>query len=166
MQVLLIRHGVAEEQDDFAKTGAPDDERPLTADGRAKLREAVPGLKRLVPAIDVLATSPLTRAVQTADIVADAYPDATRETIDAMSPGAPFDDFIAWLLRHGDRSVVAAVGHNPHISDLANRLTGDDDIDMKKGSALLLVIPDAPGSGRASLAWSRTAKELADSRRP
>ena len=56
----------------FSRTGKPDALRPLTRAGRKKMRRAARGLARLVPHLDALATSPLTRAVETGEIVARA----------------------------------------------------------------------------------------------
>ena len=161
MRLMLIRHGKAEDRDDFAKTGEPDEKRPLTPRGRKEMRAVALGLRVSEPHIDVIATSPLTRAIETADAVAERYPEATHETIAALTPAAPFADFVEWLRGHHARGLVAAVGHNPHLSDLASWLTGDDDdIDMKKGSALLLEFGEEIGAGTAELLWYRKPKKL------
>jgi phosphohistidine phosphatase len=73
MKVLIIRHAIAEERDDFARTGKDDRLRPLTDEGRKKMKQAARGLKALVPEIDLLATSPLTRAAQTAAVLDSVY---------------------------------------------------------------------------------------------
>ena len=70
MQLLLIRHGPA---GDRSAWNGPDSERPLTVEGREVMRLAVPALPGLVPKVDVLATSPFTRAYETAEIVAQVY---------------------------------------------------------------------------------------------
>ena len=161
MRLLLIRHGKAGDRDEFAKTGRPDEERPLTAEGLEEMRAVARGLQVLEPRIDVIATSPLTRAVQTADGVAERYPDAARETIDALGPGARFGEFARWLSSHRNAGLVAAVGHNPHLSELAEWLgTGGDSVDMKKGSALLLEFDDDIGEATAELVWYRKPREL------
>jgi phosphohistidine phosphatase len=163
MRLLLIRHGKAEDRDDFAKIGQSDDLRPLTREGVAEMRAIAAGLRTLVPHIDVLATSPLTRAVQTADAVAERFPDARRETIDALAPEAPFGDFLDWLRQHVQTDVVAAVGHNPHLSELATWLDRDGAaVDMKKGAALLLDMGDAPGPGRGERVWYRKPDALTE----
>ena len=161
MKLLLIRHGKAEDQDEFAKTGKPDEKRPLTEDGREEMEVIARGLKSLVDEIDVLATSPLTRARQTADAVAEQYPDAARETTGVMEPDAKFGAFVDWIRQYEDRELVAAVGHNTHISDLAAWLTdADEPIDMKKGSALLLELGDGARKGAAVQLWYMTPKQL------
>lgn len=161
MDLLLIRHGKAEDRDAFARTGRPDDLRPLTGRGRREMRENARGLRALVGPLDVLATSPLVRAAQTADEVAAAFPEATRETIDSLRPSARFADFVDWLVAHRDRARLAAVGHNPHLSELAAHLCRrHEQFDMKKGSAVLLHFADEPAPGSATLVWYRKPKEL------
>ena len=72
MDLLIIRHAIAERREVFAQAGEADSARPLVAKGRKRMKQVVRGLKGLVPTIDVLATSPYLRAAQTAEIVAAA----------------------------------------------------------------------------------------------
>ncbi len=73
MQLLVVRHGIAMEREAWAREHSDDSDRPLTAEGKKKMKECAKGLRALVPRLDVLATSPLTRALQTAAIMAKAY---------------------------------------------------------------------------------------------
>src|SRR5262249_31041428 len=73
MKLLLIRHAIAEEREDFARTGKDDRLRPLTDEGRKRMKQAARGLLETLPEIDLLATSPLTRAAQTGAIVDSVY---------------------------------------------------------------------------------------------
>ncbi|HYV98733.1 MAG TPA: phosphoglycerate mutase family protein, partial [Gemmatimonadaceae bacterium] len=73
MQLCLFRHGDAGDRAEFAKTGQPDDLRPLSEDGREEVMLAAQGLHELLGSCDLLATSPLTRARQTAEIIAGAF---------------------------------------------------------------------------------------------
>jgi len=66
MLLLLMRHGIAEE----LRPNQTDAERVLTEKGKKKTRDAVCGLRVLHPNIDLIATSPKLRAVQTARIAA------------------------------------------------------------------------------------------------
>ena len=90
MQVLVVRHAIAEQQEGFARTGKDDSRRPLTDDGRGKMHRGAAGLRAVVPAIDVLATSPLLRAVQTAEILAAVYNGRNMVTVRELSPTASF----------------------------------------------------------------------------
>jgi phosphohistidine phosphatase len=120
------------------------------------------GLRTLVPEIDVLATSPLTRAVQTAQIVAVAYDGMRVEPVEALGSG-DVEGFLEWLRDCEPSDVVAAVGHEPHMSDWAAwLLTGrwEDLAAVKKGSALLLEFPSAIRAGEARLLWFLTPAQL------
>lgn len=163
MHVLVIRHAIAEDRDDFAKTGKPDDLRPLTADGRAKMARCARGLRALVPEISVLATSPLARAQETAEIVADQYDIEVGSTTEALRPNADFAAFIEWIADRADQQVVAIVGHEPHLSALVTwLLTGVDDshIELKKGGACLIAFEGMPQKGSGTLDWLLQPSQL------
>src|SRR5690348_16313807 len=147
MHLLMIRHAIAEDRDDFKKTGKPDDLRPLTPDGRAKMIHCAQGLRHIAPEISVLAASPLTRARETAEIVADEYGIEIRSTTEALAPSAQLPEFVDWIADRADHAVVAVVGHEPHLSKLATWLmTGVDEthIELKKGGALMISFKGAP----------------------
>ncbi len=163
MQLLIVRHAIAEDREDFSQTGQPDDLRPLTPKGLRRMRQAARGLVSIVPHIDLLATSPLVRAVQTADVLAEAYGSPARETVDALAPDAAPNTLLTWLRRHRGQEIVAVVGHEPHLSTLtAWLLTGEDDslIALKKGSATLLEFGRELKPGAATLLWALTPAHL------
>src|SRR6185369_8303969 len=115
MKLLVIRHGIAEDRDDWARTGEPDETRPLTDKGRDRMQDNVRGLSRVVGQIQVLATSPLTRAVETAEIVAGRF-GGSPVVRDELIPERPVSSVLAWLQGLGDVNVAAIVGHEPHLS--------------------------------------------------
>jgi phosphohistidine phosphatase len=157
MHLLIIRHAIAEDRDDFAKTGKPDDLRPLTADGRSKMIHCAEGLREIAPEISVLASSPLTRARETAEIVADEYGIDIRATTEALVPGAPLSAFIDWIGDRADQPVVAVVGHEPHLSELATWLISGVEkshLELKKGGACLISFKGAPKKGSGTLEWA------------
>jgi phosphohistidine phosphatase len=163
MKLLVIRHAIAEDRDAFAATGLPDAQRPLTDDGRKRMRGAARGLRTLVPRIDVLATSPLVRAAQTAEIVAKAYGGMQARTVPELSPERRPDELLGWLRSHQLGDTVAVVGHEPHLGFLAGwLLTGRNDsfVDFKKGGAVLLQFDDPPSGGNAVLSWALTPRIL------
>jgi phosphohistidine phosphatase len=162
MQLLLIRHAIAEEQEDFAKTGKDDRLRPLTDEGRKKMKQAARGLKGLVPEIDLLATSPLTRAAQTGAILDSVYGGLKEVEIDELAPETTSEDFLRWL-RKQKADVVAAVGHEPSLSLILSwLLTGNERrlFAFRKGGACLLEFPDEPAAGTATLLWALTPSQL------
>jgi phosphohistidine phosphatase len=165
MRLLIIRHGIAEERDVWARTSNNDDDRPLTDEGRQKMALNAKGLRRAVDTIDVLATSPLVRARQTAQIVADAFKLGRIETAKALVPESSPAEFVEWLERYRDKDIVAAVGHEPHLGLLATwLLTGVEEshVDLKKGAACLLELEGAPGPASGRLCWSIAPSQLRD----
>lgn len=163
MYLLVIRHGPAEDRDAFAKTGRDDDLRPLTRDGCKKMAKAAKGLKRVVDSIDVIASSSLRRAVETADIIGEEFKDAKRIEREELSPGTPAKKLIKWLQSQPAGSTVANVGHEPDLSRLISALlTGDSRpiVEMKKGAACLLALGSDAGAGRATLCWLLTRSQL------
>jgi len=163
MHLLVIRHGPAEDREVFAKTGREDDLRPLTRAGRKEMGKAAKGLERVVDSIDVIASSPLTRAVETADCVAEVFEDAKRVVREELSPGAPARKLIKWLQSQPARATVAVVGHEPDLSRLISALLAGDPrpiVEMKKGAACLLALGSDAGTGRAVLCWLMTRSQL------
>jgi phosphohistidine phosphatase len=163
MRLLIIRHGIAEDKEVWAATGHSDDERPLTDEGRRKMTLNAKGIRGAIDSIDLLATSPLVRARQTAQIVADAFKFSRIETTKSLVPDAPMREFIEWLQGHADANVVAAVGHEPHLGILATWLMTDIEesrLDLKKGAACLLEFDGKPKSGAGRLCWSIAPSQL------
>src|SRR5260370_38422368 len=121
-ELYLIRHGVAEDRGE----GWPDDtERPLTEEGMSRLRKEARGLVRSGVSFDIVLTSPLVRARQTAEIIAAAFdPRPHIVNTDSLVPGATYQAVVAELEQHGRRTRIALVGHGPEIGELAARLIG------------------------------------------
>jgi phosphohistidine phosphatase len=158
MKLLIIRHATAEEREDFARTGKDDRLRPLTDEGRKKMKQAARGLKALVPEIDLLATSPLTRAAQTGAIVDSVYGGLREVEIEELAPEASPVEFLSWLRRQTSET-MAVVGHEPSISLIVSwLLTGSEKrlFAFRKGGACLLEFPGEVGGGTATLVWALT----------
>jgi phosphohistidine phosphatase len=156
MQLLVIRHGIAEDKKAFAKTGRPDIERPLTRHGRTAMARAARGLRMQVRSIDVLAASPLVRAAQTASIVATEYGGLPIDTVPALAPKSAPAAFAAWLRTQRAPEVVAVVGHEPHLGTLITWLISgrrDAHVTLEKGGACMLEIDGQPGARCATLTW-------------
>jgi phosphohistidine phosphatase len=163
MKLLLIRHGIAEVRDVFRATGKTDDLRPLTDMGRDKMARIARGLKVLVPNVSLMASSPLVRARETAKIVADAYGMEVRETTEALTPDAHLPEFIDWLGARSEEEMVAAVGHEPHLSTLVTWLLAgieEPRVVFKKGGAAMLEFRVRPRKGGAMLHWLAGPKAL------
>jgi phosphohistidine phosphatase len=161
LNLLVVRHAIAEDKERFALTGRSDDLRPLTAEGRAKMRRAAQGLCALAPRPAFIASSPLVRARETAEILSTALAVPRIETVEALRPDASYEDLAAWLSEPpaAGQETVALVGHEPHLGGLATWLmagTGESRIEFKKGGAALLELDGPAAPGAATLRWLAT----------
>ncbi len=145
-QLYLLRHGLAVPR---GTPGFADDDRPLTPDGERRVRQVGRTLRRLGVKLDRIATSPLPRALRTAEIVAEALqkPESI-EVVEGLRAGRDAASIAGWLAgRTDDRLMI--VGHNPSLSDLlAHLVVGPDQPAFcelhKAGIAAIRSEPDAP----------------------
>jgi len=159
-QLFLIRHGIAEERGD----AWPDDaKRPLSEDGIERFQKSARGLARLDVWIDVVLTSPLVRARQTADIVASAFdPRPSIITVESLAPGGSYASLLADLEKHGRKTRIALVGHEPGIGELGARLIGSrHSFEFKKGAVCRIDVDEIPPGGPGDLRWFLTPKVMA-----
>lgn len=165
MELLIIRHAIAMDRGKFSEMESNDRLRPLTDKGRKRMERGARGLADLVPRVDLLATSPLTRARQTAEIVETHLEVGGSTVIEELVPSAHPADLLDWLETLDPRpGRVAVVGHEPHLSTLVSfLLTGDEDgldVKVKKGSGVLLTLPRDLRPGLARLEWAVPPKAL------
>ncbi len=163
MRLLVVRHAIAEERAEFARRNKDDAARPLTPEGRQKMARAAQGLREIVPELDVLAASPYQRAVQTAEIIAGAYGDLRIVRAPELAPGAGLDRVLDWLSGQSARGTIAAVGHEPDLSQLVCALLAGVNgpfLELRKGAACLLDFPGKVGKGAATLDWFLGPKHL------
>ena len=150
MKLLILRHAIA------VPAGTPDiddRDRPLTPRGRKRFKKAARGLARILPKPHALFTSPLPRALETAEIAGAAWGDMT-PIEDPRLAGGHSEDLLPDLAAHGEDALVALVGHEPDVSQFLGRLVGGaaEGLAFKKGGAALVEIDAAaPASGR--LIW-------------
>ena len=158
MQLLVVRHAIAMEREEWAKTGRPDSDRPLTDTGRRRMRKNARGFQRIAPLPDLIVTSPWLRAADTARVIAETLGLAHMETLDAMLPDHAPADLAAWLNDRAQLSCVAVVGHEPHLGELVTWLLGGSGsrVEFKKGGACLLQIDEKVAKGSARLVWHLT----------
>jgi phosphohistidine phosphatase len=165
MQLLIVRHAIAEDRQTFAKTGKDDAERPLTPAGHRKFKGATRGLRKVAPSIDLLATSRLVRAIETGDVLQKAYGLREALRLRELEPSASPAALGRWLRKQrGHADVVAVVGHEPHLSDLVEYLligARGGFIALGKGGACLIDLGDGDGkTERAELRWLLTPAQL------
>jgi phosphohistidine phosphatase len=162
VKLLIVRHGPAGKREEWEAEGRDDRLRPLTDLGKKEVRRAVAGLARLVLRLDVLATSPWTRAAQTADIVAREF-GCDIEQVEELTADHQPEDLIPWLREQRRDNTVGLVGHEPHLGLLVGYLlTGKSVsfIDLKKAGACLLTMDDPAKPGTGLLLWLLTDREL------
>lgn len=163
MKLLIVRHAIAEDREIFAQGGQPDSERPLTERGRKRMRLATKGLHRVLEHIDLLATSPYTRAVQTAGLIEEGYDHLPVVVLEELVPDRPFSVLLDWLHQQDIGATIGLVGHEPHLSSLvAWLLTGSPEsiVELKKGGACLLECTEQVAPGSATMVWLLTPRLL------
>jgi len=162
-ELYLMRHGIATDRDSL---GASDDtNRPLTPEGKLKLRATAKGLGRLKVEWDWVITSPLKRAVETGDVVIDELgATVPRDTCEALIPGdVSAHKVISFLSQHPERCSVLLVGHEPSISQLASELVGAShsaNFAFKKGGCCMIAFDGFPSKSPGLLAWWLTPRLL------
>lgn len=155
MKLLLLRHGIAVEP------GTPgyedDDTRPLTAEGRRKTELVARALARLELVPDVILTSPLVRARQTAEIVAAELGRARHlHNCHALAPGGKPVSLLALVKKsHARAGSTMLVGHQPDLGELASLLlTGNPlgaALEFKKAGLAVFEWNRSTGGGDATL---------------
>jgi phosphohistidine phosphatase len=144
MQLYFLRHGEA----DWPNWNKPDDERPLTDFGKKEVRQVAKFLDRLKVKPDLIVTSPLPRAWQTAKIAAEQLKVKLRED-ESLGPGFGLSDLRTVFKRHRSK-VLMLVGHEPDFTSLISELTGALVKLSKAGVALLDIDPE---SEEGKLLW-------------
>lgn len=160
MLLYLVRHGIAIDRED--PNCPSEEERYLTPEGIKKTRTVAKALKPTGASADRMLTSPLVRAVQTAEVFAEVlgFDKAAIERTDTLAPGGLPKGFFAELAARQAESVMA-FGHAPDMDDLLAYAIGSkrEVTELKKaGVACLEVDPAAPTSGL--LLWLATPKLL------
>lgn len=168
MELIIIRHGTAEEREDFAKKGLEDHMRPLTIKGRKRMQKVCVRLLDFVKDVDLIVSSPLTRARQTAEIVSQIYFETKVIEAPELVPHSPPQAFLKWLRTQGRNCRrIVVVGHEPQLSSFASYLlTGKAEsfIDLKKSGVIALELESFSGAeaGTAQLLYAMPPKFLAD----
>jgi len=164
MELYILRHGIAKARE--LSGGKEDGERALTREGKQKMRRIAEGMKALDYSFDLILTSPLRRAEQTAAIVARVLCLKKRvKILPELEAGSRTKELIE-ALRQAASSFerVLLVGHEPDLSRLIVRLvTGGSDMAMtlKKGGLCKLTLTTLRQDQCAVLEWSAPPSQLA-----
>jgi phosphohistidine phosphatase len=157
--LYIVRHAWAGEHGD---PRYPDDSlRPLTDEGRKRFRRVAKALAERGVEPTVVATSPLVRCRQTADVLGEALaaaPEIVPRT--ELAPGGDIGALIEWTqTQEGD---IAWVGHAPDVNNLLAHLIADDCVSVRfaKGAVAAIEFADRIDLGAGELRWLVTARIL------
>ena len=143
---ILLRHAHAGTKEKFKKKfSLPDSKRPISARGRREMKDVLKAIMRLVPNIDLILSSDLMRAEQTAHLLNKKYRKAKYQEILELRPNSHPRELIKKMKAVAQDECVAVVGHEPHLSRLLSFiLTGADqtDFDIKKGGFAIVEFYD------------------------
>ena len=166
MNLFILRHGLAA---DLGDPGLPKDlkdaDRPLTPKGKQKLWRTTEAMQALELRFDVVISSPLLRAMQTAQIVTEAL--ALRKKLiltDHLAPGGSPKALVEQINALSPRARnILLVGHEPYLSKLIALLTTGDPgaaLELKKGGLAKLELKQLRCARCATLAWLLTPKQI------
>ncbi len=145
-----MRHGKA----GHGSAAPDDDERELTEAGADALRAGAPVWQRLNLRPDIVISSPLPRALQTAELLGAGLGLSNSPVVDdRLRPGASWADLARAMAVHPDARRVIFVGHEPDLSSAVCLLTGAFAIRMRKGAIACVEFPGVPEPGGGELAW-------------
>jgi len=168
IELYLMRHGIAA---DLGEGGIINDaDRPLTPEGRARMKLAAGGLRELGLKFNVILTSPLLRCRQTAEAVAEILDLQHRVKImESLAPGKAFaagegghaEIFLELGAYQFDRALL--VGHMPDMSEIASYLLAGNrnlNIEFKKGSICAIEVTSLPPRGPGLLRYLLAPKQM------
>lgn len=147
--LYFLRHGEAE---DPLPEG--DDQRRLTRAGVVRLRRAAAIWRRLNLRPEVVITSPLPRAAQTAALFTEGVSLPRPPVPDQrLAPGADWADLARAMAAHADARRIMFVGHEPDLSRAVALLTGAASVRLRKGGVACLEFYGTPEPGGGELVW-------------
>ena len=160
MLLYLVRHAWAGEHDE--KKYPDDDLRPLTSDGKKRFAKMLDRLDEAKIRPTWIATSPLVRCRQTADILAEHLKKAPEiMELVALRPESDLGEVLAWTGKRTDEE-IAWVCHAPAISDMAAALIGDGGASIRfaKGAIAAIRFEGPVERNAGELQWLATAGML------
>jgi len=146
MELYLIRHGIAAEPEDYAT----DEERPLTGKGRKKTGKVAKELLKRGLHFNLILTSPLVRARETAAIFQDSGLTSQVDELSCLAPDGDIHACVSWLegwrQNAANDRCLALVGHQPDLANWAQILVwgnAQEKLLLKKAGVIGLNIPDS-----------------------
>ena len=160
MNLYILRHAIAVER---GTVRYPNDDRPLTPEGISKMKKEAECFPWLIKSIDMIFSSPLSRAKETAHIAAKSLKAESKiHIIDALLPDAKIENLFTELNSFWQKENIMIVGHEPQLSLITSALIGVDDsvVDLKKGGLCLVAVNGAMKKGSGKLQWLFRPKHL------
>jgi phosphohistidine phosphatase len=127
------------------------------------MTEAAKGIAKIAENINVIVSSPLIRALDTAKIAAEALGYSKKIiTTDYLIPGYPQRSLFSFLKDYNNEEKIMLTGHEPHLGYLASFMLGITEhiIEFKKGGLCRIDIKEFPPDGKGKLIWHLTPKQL------
>ncbi|MBU7583917.1 MAG: phosphohistidine phosphatase SixA [Nostoc sp. TH1S01] len=163
MELYLIRHGIAQER----QAGIKDEERELTKEGRQKTEKVAQRLLKLDLQFNLIVTSPLVRARQTAEILVATGLSSQLEESPHLAPGGHLSSWLVYWLEpknYSQNTQIALVGHEPDLSNWAEILLWGEVkgcLVLKKAGMIGVKLPEAGAVvGRSQMFWLTPPKYL------
>lgn len=168
MELLIMRHALAESREEFEKKSIHDQFRPLIEKGKKRTESLAKKLQVKVGSIDLIVTSPYLRSRQTAEIIQKYWGGKLVEAPELV-PHSPPEAFLRWLRAHS-RSCqrVLVVGHEPHLGGFISfLLTGSSVpkfVELKKSGVCALKFESFQElhPSKVQLAWLLSPKIFLD----
>ena len=158
MILYFLRHELAGDRSEW--TG-DDRQRPLTREGQDRMARSSQTLAELKLGVDLVLTSPLTRALQTAEIAAEGMGMKEKLVVDQrLSPGFNSETASDILADYPQARAILFVGHEPDFSETVSALTGGSSIVFKKGGRARVDLPGSTAQD-GELVWLIPPKILA-----
>ena len=160
MNIYILRHAIAVQR---GEKEYPNDDRPLTKEGIYKMKEAAQGMRKIVRRADIILSSPLIRAHDTARITAKALKYKHQILLrKELLPEASVAEILTYLKKFKETSRVMIVGHEPLLGNVAAALLGSTTsiVELKKGALCCISVPKLPSTAPGTLLWHLSPRQL------
>jgi phosphohistidine phosphatase len=153
MKLYIVRHAIAVPQ---GTSGIRDEDRPLTEEGMKKMRRVAVGLCALDFRPQLILSSPLLRARQTAEILLKAFDDKIElKIIPALAPSGQRPELYREIQLHGKKlESLMLVGHQPSLGEIAGEIafgSSEYPVEFKKGGACIIELEDVRGTPKGKM---------------
>lgn len=157
MELYLLRHAIAEDRSPSGR----DEDRRLTDEGREKLRRVMKRASKAEVAPSLILSSPLVRAMQTAEIAAEILTYAGEIVrVDSLTPDSSPKDVWDEIRTHKDETAILLAGHEPLFSATTAYLLGATRsmVDFRKAGLVRIDVHGFGASPAGVLQWMLTPK--------